>query len=272
MARTRAQDYDTKRQAILHSSADLFARFGYSGTSITMIADACGVSKALLYHYYSDKEALLFDIISAHLESLIQAVEAAAAAAEGPRERLEAICAALLEAYRDADAEHQIQIANLKLLPQERQEILRGMERALVVLFSDAIAEAVPEVGRGPLLKPVTMSLFGMLNWHYLWFREGKGLTRTDYARLVTALISGGAAQAAASVEAVADAPVGKSRPAAAKAKAAATKAAKPQAAKPAAATSSAQPARPAPAPKPRAAAAKPRAASAKARTPAKAL
>ncbi|MEW6254633.1 MAG: TetR/AcrR family transcriptional regulator [Pseudomonadota bacterium] len=200
MARTRAQDYDTKRQAILDSSAELFARFGYSGTSITMIADACGVSKALLYHYYSDKEALLFDIISAHLESLIQAVEAAAAAAEGPQARLEAICAALLEAYRDADAEHQIQIANLKLLPQERQETLRGMERALVVLFSDAIAEAVPEVGRGALLKPVTMSLFGMLNWHYLWFREGKGLTRTDYARLVTALVAGGAAQAVAAV------------------------------------------------------------------------
>lgn len=200
MARTRAQDYDTKRQAILDSSAELFARFGYSGTSITMIADACGVSKALLYHYYSDKEALLFDIISDHLESLIQAVEVAAASAEGARERLEAICGALLEAYRDADAEHQIQIANLKLLPQERQESLRAMERALVVLFSDAIAEAVPEVGRGPLLKPVTMSLFGMLNWHYLWFREGKGLTRTDYARLVTALVSGGAAQAVAAV------------------------------------------------------------------------
>ncbi|OYX84981.1 MAG: TetR family transcriptional regulator [Azorhizobium sp. 32-67-21] len=201
MARTRAQDYDTKRQAILRRSAELFAQYGYSGTSITMIADACGVSKALLYHYYSDKEALLFDIISAHLEELIHVVEAASAGASDARERLYAISAALLEAYRDADAEHQIQIANLKLLPEERQEHLRAMERALVVLFSDAIAEAVPDVGRGPLLKPLTMSLFGMLNWHYLWFREGKGLTRQDYARLVTALLAGGAAAAASAVE-----------------------------------------------------------------------
>ncbi|WP_127091900.1 TetR/AcrR family transcriptional regulator [Aquabacter cavernae] len=261
MARTRAQDYDTKRQAILHSSAELFARFGYSGTSITMIADACGVSKALLYHYYSDKEALLFDIISAHLESLIQAVEAAAAAAEGPKARLEAICAALLEAYRDADAEHQIQIANLKLLPKERQEILRGMERTIVVLFSDAIAEAVPEVGRGPLLKPVTMSLFGMLNWHYLWFRDGKGLTRTDYARLVTALISGGAAQAMASVGVEAEAVPAKGADAQENGQAAATPAPRPT---PAAGVK-------APA-KPRTAAAKPRATAAKARVPAKAL
>jgi len=65
MARTRAQDYDAKRLVILHKSAELFAQYGYSGTSITMIADACGVSKALLYHYYPDKEAVLFDILSA---------------------------------------------------------------------------------------------------------------------------------------------------------------------------------------------------------------
>ena len=197
MARTRAQDYDAKRLVILHKSAELFAQFGYSGTSITMIADACGVSKALLYHYYPDKEAVLFDILSAHLDLLIAEVEAAAAAAPDPGERLYAIAAALLESYRDADAEHQVQIANLKLLSVEKQEALRAMERTLVVLFSDALAEAVPEIGRGPLLKPLTMSLFGMLNWHYLWFREGKGLTRNEYARLVTQLVSAGAPEVA---------------------------------------------------------------------------
>lgn len=200
MARTRAQDYDTKRLAILHKSAELFAQFGYSGTSITMIADACGVSKALLYHYYPDKEALLFDIISDHLDALIQVVEEAAAGARDPQERLFAISAGLLEAYRDADSQHQIQIANLKLLPQEKQDVLRELERVLVRIFSDALAEAVPQVGRGPMLKPLTMSLFGMLNWHYLWFRDGKGLSRAEYARLVTTLLQAGAQEAVAVV------------------------------------------------------------------------
>lgn len=198
MARTRAQDYDAKRLAILHRSAELFAQYGYSGTSITMIADACGVSKALLYHYYPDKEAVLFDILSAHLEELVAEAERAAASTEDPKERLYALVAALLEAYRDADAEHQVQIANLKLLNDEHQDALRAMERTLVIIFSDALALAVPEVGRGPLLKPLTMSLFGMLNWHYMWFRDGKGLTRADYARLVTDLVATGSSAASA--------------------------------------------------------------------------
>ncbi len=194
MARTRAQDYDEKRGAILTGAARLFAERGYAGASVKMIADACGISKALLYHYYPDKEAVLFDILDAHLRGLVQAVEEAADVPEGdPRARLELLCAALLEEYRDADAEHQVQLVALRLLPAERQEHLKALERRLVDIFSGAIADLIPQAreDRG-LLRPLTMSLFGMLNWHYLWFREGRGMSRRDYAGLVSDLIAEG--------------------------------------------------------------------------------
>lgn len=195
MARTRAQDYDEKRGAILKGAARLFAERGYAGASVKMIAERCGVSKALLYHYYSDKEAVLFDILDAHLRGLVQAVEDAAEAGRAlePHPRLEALCAALLEEYRDADAEHQVQLVALRLLPAERQEHLKALERRLVDLFSQAIATLLPAVAHDrTLLRPLTMSLFGMLNWHYLWFREGRGMTRAGYAALVADLIAQG--------------------------------------------------------------------------------
>jgi AcrR family transcriptional regulator len=201
MARPRAHDYDDKRKLILERAAELFARRGYGGASITMIAEACSVSKALLYHYYHDKEAVLFDIISEHLLHLVDVVEEADDAGLEPREKLYAMTAALLDAYRNADAEHQVQINDLKLLPPDKQDMLKDLERDLVRHFSGAIAQAVPDLAED-LLKPVTMSLFGMLNWHYLWFREGRGLTRADYARLATELILKGAPAAAAAVAA----------------------------------------------------------------------
>jgi len=180
----------------------LFAAHGYTGTSITMIAEACGVSKALMYHYYSSKDAVLFDLLSDHLQHLVGVVEAASLSADDGSERLFAIAAALLEAYRGADAEHQVQIASLKLLPAEQQESLKEMERKLVVLVSEALAAAIPSIAkRGHLLKPLTMSFFAMLNWHYLWFREGKGITRDKYARMVTALILAGADEAMAAAD-----------------------------------------------------------------------
>ena len=114
----------------------------------------------------------------------------------------------MLEAYRGADAEHQVQISSLKLLPPEQQDALKGLERRLVVLMSDAIAAAIPAAAAKPqLLKPLTMSLFGMLNWHYLWFRDGKGLSREAYAQMATTLMIAGAEQAIAAVDGAAEQP-----------------------------------------------------------------
>lgn len=194
MARPRAADYDGKRQAILDGSAAVFAKYGYDRASMAQVAKACNVSKALLYHYYTNKAALLFDILRDHLQELIEAVTAVDRNLP-PRRRLRALVGALLEAYRDADDQHKIQLNELGKLPPKRKKLLTDMERDLVRVFADAIAGVNPAIGDDKaLLKPVTMSLFGMINWHYMWFRDGKPLTRDDYADLVTTLLVEGAA------------------------------------------------------------------------------
>ena len=212
MARSRAKDYDDKRLSMLHRSAELFAASGYVGTSMNTIADACGVSKALLYHYYPDKEAILFDILSSHLETLVAAVRKASASAGDPIERFRTIVGTLLELYRHADAEHQVQIASLKLLPKDKQQPLLASERILVRIMSDALAAAVPAAKQKRVLKPLTMSVFGMLNWHYMWFREGGPMTRAEYAEFVAQLVLAGAADASAARPRSKAKPVGRSR------------------------------------------------------------
>lgn len=192
MARPRANNYDSKRRAILDRSAELFSEYGYDRASMNRIATACGVSKANLYHYYKDKEELLFDVIRFHLEKLLEVVEAADDAALAPPARMRALVAALLEAYRNSDAQHNVQISSMRFLPDERQTELKNMERELVGTFSSAVAGVAPDIKDTTFLKPVTMSLFGMVNWHYLWFRENGTFSRADYADLVTRLIADG--------------------------------------------------------------------------------
>ncbi|MGL5165940.1 MAG: TetR/AcrR family transcriptional regulator [Afipia sp.] len=193
MARSRANDYDDKRQAILNRSAELFSAHGYDRASMNKIAEACGVSKANLYHYYKDKEGLLFDVIRFHLEELLEVVEAADHPGEQPEARLRGLIAALLEAYRDADSQHNVQISSMRFLPQERQAELKRMERDLVTIFSAAVAGVAPHLKGTKMLTPVTMSLFGMLNWHYLWFKSTGSVSRAEYAEIATRLISDGA-------------------------------------------------------------------------------
>lgn len=193
MARSRANDYDDKRQAILERSAELFSAHGYDRASMSKIAEACGVSKANLYHYYKDKEGLLFDVIRFHLEELLEVVETADDPAAAPEARLRGLIAALLEAYRDADSQHNVQISSMRFLPAERQAKLKGMERDLVRIFSAAVAGVAPHLKGTKMLTPVTMSLFGMVNWHYLWFKSTGSVSRDEYAEIVTRLISDGA-------------------------------------------------------------------------------
>lgn len=190
MARTKANDYDQKRQAILTAAAQLFAETGFDRASMSQLADMCGVSKALLYHYYSSKDSLLYDVIGAHLEDLCAQVEAVDDPALEPEARLLTLVSALLAAYREADHQHQVQISAMKFLPAERQEALKDLERRLVARFADVLTTIEPALAddRG-YLKPVTMSLFGMLNWHYMWFRPDGTIGREEYARIASQLL-----------------------------------------------------------------------------------
>lgn len=192
MARTRASDYDEKRRAILNRSAELFSEYGYDRASMNRISEACGVSKANLYHYYKDKEGLLFDVIRFHLKELLNVIEGADRTELPADERLRELVGALLEAYRDADAQHNVQISSMRFLPPKRQAELKGMERQIVETFSNAILGIAPHLKGTRMLKPVTMSLFGMVNWHYLWFKSTGSVTRADYADLVTKLMRDG--------------------------------------------------------------------------------
>jgi TetR/AcrR family transcriptional regulator len=194
MARTRAQDYDDKRNSILRTSAQVFAEEGYDRSSMSKIADACHVSKALLYHYYDNKEQLLFDILDAHLDGILSTLRAVDTEDVSPEERLLRLITALLDVYKDADAEHKVQVNALATLPPETQAGLKAKEREIVAIFLDAFAGISPAVDANPsLLKPVVMSLFGILNWKYMWFKEGGPLAREEYARIATTLIINGA-------------------------------------------------------------------------------
>lgn len=187
MPRGIARDHDQKREAIRKGAARYFATNGFDRASMTGAARECGVSKALIYHYYPSKEALLYDILDAHLTELVETARGV-----GRDAGLRPLIGAILEAYADADAEHKLQIDALAVLPDDLQAPLVGLQRELVGLMSDTLAREAPSLADSDRLSPVTMSVFGILNWFYMWHRPGKGLTRDAYAELATGLVLNG--------------------------------------------------------------------------------
>lgn len=189
MPRGLARDHEDKRTAIRKGAASYFAEHGFGRASMAGVARACGVSKALLYHYHASKEALLFDILDMHLSRLVATVGTVEERAPEPRFR--ALVRAILLACRDADAEHRLQLDALSALPSGQQTILRGRQRRLVGVMAEALAALEPGLS-GERLRAATMSVFAMLNWFFLWHRPGRGLSRECYAELVTDMLLGG--------------------------------------------------------------------------------
>lgn len=193
MARTIAKDYRAKRAHILRNAARVFAEQGFARASMAQIARECGISKANIYHYYTGKDALLFDILDSYLATLRDRL--AAVPRDGqPRARLAALVKETLLAYEGMDHEHQIQTEGLPLLPQDQQDILKGYQRDMVGFYSATLEEIAPEVfdGNKPKLRAATMSVFGMLNWFYMWNRSADTSAREAYADLVARLTLGG--------------------------------------------------------------------------------
>lgn len=185
MPRGIAKDHDEKRAALRAGAAGYFAAHGFDRASMTGAAKACGVSKALLYHYHDSKEALLHDILDAHLSHLAEV------AREAAPQGLRALIAAILDAYEDADAAHKLQLEALHLLPDELRGPLVGLQRELVALMSGAIAARRPDLD-ADRQRAATMTVFGMLNWLYMWHRPGKGISRADYAIFASDFVEGG--------------------------------------------------------------------------------
>jgi len=191
MARTRAEDFDDKRRAILRAAAAVLAEQGAERASMARIAGRAEVSKALLYHYYPGRDALVLAIIEGHLSGLDAGLAAADDPGLPPPVRLRALVHAVLEAYRDADDAHKVQLNHTAGLPEPDRAAIVAIERRILRRFAAVLALAAPELPPDRLM-PATMSLFGMLNWVYMWFREDGPLSRPAYADLATDLMLGG--------------------------------------------------------------------------------
>ena len=192
MPRGRAPGYDSQREQILDRAAELFARQGYSATSMNQVAEACGVSKPSLYHYVRDKDQLLVEIADAHVARLNALVAKVVEQGLAPEPKLRRLIEVFVDVYADSQAAHRVLTEDVKFLQSaDRDRVLEG-QRRVVAAFADSVAAVRPELRRDDLLKPVTMLLFGMMNWMFTWLQPDGRLTHADMAPVVADLFFGG--------------------------------------------------------------------------------
>ena len=194
MARPRSAAFDINRETIVRTAARLFAQAGYPGTTMNDIARECGISKPLLYHYVSDKYQLLLEICDSHVTRLESLVAEIAAKRLPAQQRLRLLIARFVEEYAEARHAHGVLTQDVKFLTDADRERVLVKERRVVDAFARSIAAARPELKGAALDKPLTMLLFGMINWMFTWLRPDGALSHEQMAPVVADLFLGGLA------------------------------------------------------------------------------
>jgi len=192
MPRTKAATFDAQRAAIRDAATRLFADKGYASASIADLARACGISKALMYHYYRDKEDLLADIALSYIDRLASIVDDVAARQLPPAAHLRRLVEAFMAEYEHSAARHRVLVQDVKYLERAHRGRVLARQRKVVDGFAGVIAQLAPEASRAALAKPLTMILFGMINWTFTWLKDSGPLTYSDMAPLVADLFLGG--------------------------------------------------------------------------------
>ena len=193
MARGRAAGYDDQREQILQQAAALFASQGYAATSMNAVAQACGLSKPTIYHYFRDKYALLLEICDAHLTRLL-ALEREVRGVDylNTEQRLRDLILHFVQEYSQATHAHRVLTESVRYLEGEDKQQVLDKERALVAGFSEMLIQIRPDLEKAGLSKALTMLLFGMMNWMFTWLRSGGALDHEDMAPIVADLFLGG--------------------------------------------------------------------------------
>lgn len=181
MARTQGSHSDITGPRLREVALGLFARHGYAAVSMRRIAAGVGVQAGALYNYIPDKQTLLFDLMSTHLQDLLSAWTA-----EAPPD---ADALATLEAFtrfhirfntRRAEAVF-VSYMELRNLTDENFSVIEGLRRDYETRLEAILRQGAQE-GTMVIAEPriAGMAIIAMLTGVNTWFRSNGRLSLAE--------------------------------------------------------------------------------------------
>ncbi|MEQ9642100.1 MAG: TetR/AcrR family transcriptional regulator [Alphaproteobacteria bacterium] len=186
MARTQSENYPEIRREILRKAAVQFARKGYPNTTIADLAEANGISRGLLYHYFGSKEAMLHEMLDTHLDHMLAEVEAAAKIGNSAESRFRNVVRAMVAVNAGSKDLQIVLLHDLQNLQAAQRDEIVAKQRAILAVLRRLIRDN-DDVGRtrGRALKAYTMMVVGMINYTYLWYDPTGPVGPRAYADMV---------------------------------------------------------------------------------------
>jgi TetR/AcrR family transcriptional regulator, cholesterol catabolism regulator len=185
-----------KLEELLAKAAALIARKGFEATSMRDLGNAIDGSLAGLYHYFSSKDDLLFQLQYRNFGSLLESQQAVAAQPGTPEQRFARLITGHLRFYARHANELKVCTFELESLTGKPYQTIEAIRRQYYRLMTSVVADVI---GRGSSngketrkSRHATLFIFGMLNWIFMWYEPSRHGTMEQIGEEMRELVLNG--------------------------------------------------------------------------------
>ena len=180
----RSEKWTERRDAIVDTSATVFARRGYHATGIAELCEVNGFGKGAFYYYIGSKEELLAAIHDRVMDEVLLGADRVAAAGGSPSEQLAMLGTELLDVIHRYPDHVWVFLHEFPALTGERAEQFRTRRRRYEARV-EAVVRAGVETGEFRDVDPwlTARAWLGMHNYTYLWLKPGGTVSARDVAK-----------------------------------------------------------------------------------------
>jgi len=180
-----------RRSEILHAALRAFRAKGYHETTLADIAAQLGVRTTALYHYFPDKEAILYACHRESLTELRRIVEEARTRGT-VADRLAYVIGEHVRVMTETLEGSPLAFEVTALSPARQREVIAARDRYERDLRR-LIAQGVDEGAFRPVdPKVAAFAILGAINWIARWYRAGGGLAAPDLGAAFADYLVGG--------------------------------------------------------------------------------
>lgn len=179
------------RERVLTAAIDLFADRGYDATSVNEVVLRAGVTKGALYHYFTAKEDLLYEIYRGLLDQQLTDLDRILAERTDPAAALHAVIENLVTTTISHAREVTVFSRETSRLGEERWRALQTDWRR----YQDAVRELIRAAQRQGVFadtaspEVVSWLIFGFTSSLPTWYRPDGSKSPVDIANEASAFV-----------------------------------------------------------------------------------
>lgn len=182
--------FDEKFNHICKTSSQLIHQKGFANTTMRDIAKATGMSLGGLYHYFDNKEDLLFKILKNYMDLTLSGLEEGLTSLSSPRAQIAFLLQRHIHIYVGHYYEAKCLLHEREYLSGRRLMAIKKKERHYFEICRKVMVRLSHEA-KCRWIHPnvLTFSFFALVNWIYQWYDPGGSVSPSALTKQLTTFL-----------------------------------------------------------------------------------